>query len=228
MPRFDTRKPDTQQPGRQVPDTRQRLILASASPRRAQLLMQIGVTFSSAATSVEERRSPDETPQAYVLRLAQEKSRAGLALLDNPDTWSLGADTLGVVDGEILEKPRDFTDFARMMRLMSGREHSVLTAICLTGAAQSFSEVVETRVRFRELDRRLIEGYWNTGEPADKAGGYGIQGMGALLVESIHGSYSNVVGLPLETLAGFLERAGIPYWQFDKRTSGQATGPGMV
>ncbi len=190
--------------------------------------MQIGVTFSSAATSVEERRDPNESPEEYVLRLAQEKSRAGLALLDNPNTWSLGADTLGVVDGEILEKPRDFTDFARMMRLMSGREHSVLTAICLTGAEQSFSEVVETRVRFRELDRRLIEGYWNTGEPADKAGGYGIQGMGALLVASIQGSYSNVVGLPLETLGGFLERAGIPYWQFDKRTSGQATGPGMI
>lgn len=185
--------------------------------------MQIGVQFSSAATSVEERRGPEESPQAYALRLAEEKSRAGLALQDSDNVWSLGADTLGVIEGEVLEKPRDFTDFARMMRLMSGREHSVLTAICLTGTESAFSEVVETRVRFRALDRRLIEGYWNTGEPADKAGGYGIQGMGALLVESIHGSYSNVVGLPLETLAGFLEQAGIPYWQFDKRA-----GAGMI
>mgnify|MGYP002278623420 CR=1 FL=1 len=227
MPKFDPSF-DAEKSDRSQPDTPQRLVLASASPRRAELLMQIGVPFSSAATSVEERRHPDESPEAYVLRLAQEKSRAGLALQDKPGTWSLGADTLGVVDDEILEKPRDFTDFARMMRLMSGREHSVLTAICLTGAAQSFSEVVETRVRFRALDRTLIEGYWNTGEPDDKAGGYGIQGMGALLVESIHGSYSNVVGLPLETLGGFLERAGIPYWQFDKRTAGSAAGPGMV
>ncbi|WP_239692532.1 Maf family protein [Microbulbifer mangrovi] len=201
----------------------QRLILASASPRRAELLMQIGVQFSTAATSVEELRGIEESPQAYALRLAEEKSRAGLALQDRGNVWSLGADTLGVIDGEVLEKPRDFTDFARMMRLMSGREHSVLTAVCLTGSASAFSEVVETRVRFRALDRRLIEGYWNTGEPADKAGGYGIQGMGALLVESIHGSYSNVVGLPLETLAGFLDQAGIPYWQFDKRA-----GAGMI
>ncbi len=185
--------------------------------------MQIGVQFSTAATSVEELRGIEESPQAYALRLAEEKSRAGLALQDRGNVWSLGADTLGVIDGEVLEKPRDFTDFARMMRLMSGREHSVLTAVCLTGSASAFSEVVETRVRFRALDRRLIEGYWNTGEPADKAGGYGIQGMGALLVESIHGSYSNVVGLPLETLAGFLDQAGIPYWQFDKRA-----GAGMI
>ncbi len=187
--------------------------------------MQIGVPFSSAATSVEEIRQPGESGREYVLRLAQEKSRAGLALAHNDATaWSLGADTLGLVDDEILEKPRDFTDFARMMRLMSGREHTVLTAISLTGTEQSFCDVVETRVRFRPLDRALIEGYWNTGEPQDKAGGYGIQGMGALLVESIHGSYSNVVGLPLETLAGFLQRAGIPYWQFDKRSSGADAG----
>ncbi|WGL16464.1 Maf family protein [Microbulbifer bruguierae] len=196
----------------------QRLILASASPRRAELLRQIGVSFSTAATDVEEIRRVDEPPGDYVLRLAQEKSRAGLALAvaggaTGDNIWSLGADTLGVVDGEILEKPRDFTDFVRMMRLMSGREHSVLSALCLTGKGAAFSDVVETRVRFRELDRRLIEGYWETGEPADKAGGYGIQGMGAMLVESIHGSYSNVVGLPLETLAGFFERAGIEYWQ---------------
>ncbi|MCQ3829301.1 septum formation inhibitor Maf [Microbulbifer elongatus] len=202
-----------------------RLILASGSPRRAELLMQIGVPFSSAATAVEEIRQTDESGRDYVLRLAQEKSRAGLALVgDDTTVWSLGADTLGLVDDEVLEKPRDFTDFARMMRLMSGREHSVLTAICLSGSDQSFSDVVETRVRFRTLDRALIEGYWNTGEPRDKAGGYGIQGMGALLVESIHGSYSNVVGLPLETLAGFLQRAGIPYWQFDKRSSGADAG----
>ncbi|MCA0899235.1 Maf family protein [Microbulbifer agarilyticus] len=211
------------------PDTRQttpapRLLLASGSPRRAELLSQIGVPFFSAATSVEECRRPDESGREYVLRLAQEKARAGLAQSEVGEwegkraaVWSLGADTLGIVQDEVLEKPRDLADFRRMMGLMSGAEHAVLTAICLTDGDQSFSTVVETRVRFRELSDRLIEDYWNTGEPRDKAGGYGIQGKGALLVASIEGSYSNVVGLPLETLSGFLERAGIPFWQFDRR-----------
>jgi len=202
---------------------RNRLLLASASPRRAQLLMQIGVPFSSAATDVEEVRGIGESAIDYVKRLAEEKARAGLAIAGGePGLWSLGADTMGVADGEILEKPRDFTDFARMMRLLSGNEHTVMTAICLCGSSDIHSRLVETRVRFRALDRRLIESYWETGEPADKAGGYGIQGMGALLVESISGSYSNVVGLPLEALAPLLERAGIDYWQFDKRAASGA------
>ncbi|MFV8782282.1 Maf family protein [Microbulbifer sp. SA54] len=196
-----------------------RLLLASASPRRAELLMQIGVPFSTAATQVEETRRVDEDPQSYVLRLAEDKARAGLALAGGSERlWSLGADTIVVAGEQVLEKPREFADFARMMQLLSGGEHKVLTAICLTGARETFREVAETRVRFRPLDRRLIEAYWETGEPVDKAGGYGIQGMGALLVASIEGSYSNVVGLPLETLAPLLERAGIPYWQFDKRS----------
>lgn len=181
--------------------------------------MQIGVPFSTAATQVEETRRAEEDPQSYVLRLAEDKARAGLALAGgDARLWSLGADTVVVVGEQVLEKPREFADFARMMRLLSDSEHSVLTAICLTGARETFSQVVETRVRFRPLDRRLIEAYWETGEPADKAGGYGIQGMGALLVASIEGSYSNVVGLPLEALAPLLERAGIPFWQFDKRS----------
>ena len=195
-----------------------RLLLASASPRRAELLVQIGVPFSTAATAIEETRQPGEDPQSYVLRLAEEKARAGRALAGRQENlWSLGADTVVVAGAQLLEKPRDFNDYARMMRLLSGAEHRVLTAICLTGAAATYREVAETTVRFRRLDRHQIEAYWETGEPADKAGGYGIQGMGALLVASIEGSYSNVVGLPLETLAPLLERAGIAYWQFDKR-----------
>ena len=195
-----------------------RLLLASASPRRAELLVQIGVPFSTAATAIEETRQPGEDPQSYVLRLAEEKARAGRALAGRQENlWSLGADTVVVAGGQVLEKPRDFNDYARMMRLLSGAEHRVLTAICLTGAAATYREIAETTVRFRTLDRHQIEAYWETGEPADKAGGYGIQGMGALLVASIEGSYSNVVGLPLETLAPLLARAGIAYWQFDKR-----------
>lgn len=195
------------------------LLLASASPRRAALLAQIGVPFFTATTSVEETPCPGEGPKDYVLRLAGEKSRAGLAIVrGGADQWSLGADTIVVAEGNILEKPRDFADFTRMMHLLSGREHSVFTAICLAGSSENYRQVVETRVQFKHLSPALIERYWNTGEPADKAGGYGIQGMGALLVEAIHGSYSNVVGLPLEALAGLLDRAGIDFWQCDLRT----------
>lgn len=204
-----------------MPDTNSdnRLLLASASPRRAELLVQIGVPFSTAVTAVEETREAGENPQSYVLRLAEAKARAGRNLAGSAENqWSLGADTIVLAGDQVLEKPRDFNDYARMMRLLSGAEHRVLTAICLSGAAATFRELAETRVRFRELSRHQIEAYWETGEPADKAGGYGIQGMGALLVASIEGSYSNVVGLPLETLAPLLDRAGIAYWQYDKRS----------
>ena len=125
----------------------------------------------------------------------------------------LGADTVVLAGDQLLEKPRDRDDFIAMMRLLSGAEHSVLTAVCLSGSDRSLRQLVETRVRFRPLDSAQIEAYWHTGEPADKAGGYGIQGFGAALVESINGSYSNVVGLPLEALVPMLEQAGIRYWQ---------------
>lgn len=190
-----------------------RLLLASGSPRRAELLVQINVPFSQATPSVPEKQGANEKPQDYIQRLAQDKAAAGLALCDESgDLWALGADTLVLAGDRVLEKPRDFTDFESMMHVLSGSEHSVLTAICLRGSGRQFAHLTETRVRFRHLNNRLIEAYWRTGEPADKAGGYGIQGLGAALVESISGSYSNVVGLPLEALVPMLEKAGIPYW----------------
>lgn len=191
-----------------------RLLLASGSPRRAELLAQIAVPFTQVNPSLPERRNPGESPQDYIQRLAREKAAAGLRASDDadPGLWVLGADTLGLLGERVLEKPRDFDDFQSMMRAMSASEHSVFTAICLRSREKLFERLVETRVRFRHLTPAEIEAYWRTGEPADKAGGYGIQGMGAALVESISGSYSNVVGLPLEALVPMLELAGLPYW----------------
>lgn len=177
--------------------------------------MQIGVPFTRVVPAVPEEQGAGESPEAYVQRLARAKAAVGLELCgeQSPDLWALGSDTLVLAGGRVLEKPRNFADFESMMHSLSGGEHSVLTAICLRGDGRQFEQLVETRVRFRHLNRQLIEAYWLTGEPADKAGGYGIQGLGATLVESISGSYSNVVGLPLEALAPMLEKAGIPYWQ---------------
>ncbi len=191
-----------------------RLLLASGSPRRAELLAQIAVPFSQITPSIPEQQKPGESPQDYIQRLAHDKAEAGLQLAGGSDDklWALGADTLVLGGDRVLEKPRDFADFESMMHQLSGSEHSVLTALCLRSHERQFSRLVETRVRFRHLNSEQIAAYWRTGEPADKAGGYGIQGLGAALVESISGSYSNVVGLPLEALVPMLEHAGIPYW----------------
>ncbi|MFA0811353.1 Maf family protein [Microbulbifer epialgicus] len=191
-----------------------RLLLASGSPRRAELLAQIGVPFTQLTPSVVEQRQPGESPQEYIQRLAHNKSSVGLQSSEDPEgLWALGADTIVLSGENVLEKPRDYAGFESMMLALSGVEHSVLSAICLRNADRQFSRLVETRVRFRHLSKPQIEVYWLTGEPVDKAGGYGIQGMGAALVESISGSYSNVVGLPLEALIPMLEHAAIPYWQ---------------
>ncbi|MCW8125192.1 Maf family protein [Microbulbifer halophilus] len=197
-----------------TPAPHSRLLLASGSPRRAELLAQLGVPFTSRAPSVPESQGADERARDYVSRLARSKAAAGLELAAGPadGLWALGADTLVLAGTRVLEKPRDFADFESMMHSLSGGEHAVLTAVCLRGDGRQFEQLVETRVRFRHLNRQLIEAYWRTGEPADKAGGYGIQGFGAALVESISGSYSNVVGLPLEALVSMLEKAAIPYW----------------
>ncbi|GAB2878666.1 nucleoside triphosphate pyrophosphatase [Microbulbifer echini] len=190
------------------------LLLASGSPRRAELLTQIGVPFSQLTPSVPEQKKSCESAQDYIQRLAQEKSSAGLhAAPDINGLWALGADTIVLCGESVLEKPRDYRDFESMMLSLSGTEHSVLSAICLRNREKQFSRLVETRVSFRNLSRLQIDAYWRTGEPVDKAGGYGIQGMGAALVASISGSYSNVVGLPLEALIPMLEQAGISYWQ---------------
>ncbi len=191
------------------------LYLASASPRRRELLTQIGVPLSVLATTIDESPLPNEAPAAYVERLARGKAAAGLAMLEGrgEDGCVLGADTSVVIDGRILGKPVDQAEGLAMLAALSGREHQVLTAVALAAAGGVEARVVECRVRFRQVAPEEALRYWQSGEPADKAGGYAIQGLGAIFVSRIEGSYSAVVGLPLCETAELLREFGIPCWQ---------------
>lgn len=191
------------------------LYLASASPRRRELLAQIGVPLSVLSIAIDETPLPDEAPAAYVERLARGKAAAGLAMLEElgGEGCVLGADTSVVIDGRILGKPADESDGLAMLAALSGREHQVLTAVALAAATGIEARVVECRVRFRQIGRDEALRYWLSGEPADKAGGYAIQGLGAIFVSRIEGSYSAVVGLPLCETAELLGEFGIPCWQ---------------
>lgn len=194
------------------------LYLASQSPRRRELLNQIGINHRVLKVDVPEIQDVGESPFDYIERLALSKAQAGVVLLEAsglPMRPVLGADTIGVIDDRVLEKPRDYDDFAQMMQRMSGRSHQVATAIALHYQGISVVRRVVTDVYFRPLNDAEILAYWNTGEPCDKAGGYGIQGFAAVFVEKIIGSYSNVVGLPLETLASLCKEFGCAYWQKD-------------
>ncbi|EJO94451.1 Maf-like protein [Ectopseudomonas mendocina DLHK] len=190
------------------------LFLASASPRRRELLAQIAVPCVTQIASIDENPLPDEPAAAYVERLAREKARAGLtALGGRANAVVLGADTAVVLDGRILGKPQDFADFKRMLRALAGRTHQVLTAVALVSSDREAAQVVASDVTFRALSEAEIEAYWASGEPCDKAGGYGIQGLAAVFVSRIEGSYSAVVGLPLCETAQLLADFGIPCWQ---------------
>lgn len=185
------------------------LCLASASPRRRELLASIGVPAEVRPVGIDETPLPDESPQAYVVRLAREKALAGGRRSRLP---TLGSDTAVVCAGRILGKPADQAGAAAMLRLLSGRWHEVLTAVAVTGPAGLLEACVTTRVFLREIDDREIAAYWATGEPADKAGGYAIQGLAAIFVERMEGSHSAVVGLPLFETAQLLARQGVPLW----------------
>lgn len=192
------------------------LHLASASPRRQELLAQIGVSFVSRVAPIDETPLPGEAAGAYVERLALAKAFAAQATLEQPaGAVVLGADTAVVLDGRILGKPRDRADALATLAALSGREHEVLTAVALVDAQRSASRVVASRVRFRTLEREEIEAYWDTGEPCDKAGSYGIQGLAAVFVSQLQGSYSAVVGLPLCETAELLASFGIRCWGAD-------------
>jgi septum formation protein len=172
------------------------LVLASQSPRRVELLNQIGVKYSQRAVDIDETPISHESPLVYVKRMAEEKSRIGWQQ-GEPHEVTLGADTIVVVQNEILGKPRDKSDFMRMLSLLSDNTHKVVTAVAVTSAEQQKSILVETQVCFGALSIQQINDYWQTGEPQDKAGGYGIQGLGGQFVKHLQGSYSAVVGLPL-------------------------------
>ena len=192
------------------------LFLASGSPRRRELLQQIGVRFDVLRISVEECHQAQESPKDYVLRLAKEKAQAGVELAGQQKLGDempvLGADTIGVLDGNILEKPTDEDDAVDMLMRMAGRSHSVISGVALATTARCLTSVCETRVQFGAISESLAKRYWQTGEPRDKSGAYGIQGKGAVFVDSIEGSYSNVVGLPLTETAALLKRFGVPVW----------------
>ncbi|ELY3542228.1 septum formation inhibitor Maf [Cronobacter turicensis] len=172
------------------------LYLASGSPRRQELLGMLGVTFERLVPGIEEQRALQEAPQDYVTRLARDKARAGVALAAR-DLPVLGADTIVVLDGDVLEKPRDADHAAEMLRRLSGQTHEVMTAVALADKQRVRERLVMTRVTFRALTAQDIAAYVESGEPMDKAGAYGIQGLGGCFVRRIEGSYHAVVGLPL-------------------------------
>jgi len=185
-----------------------RLILASASPRRAELLRLAGFAFDIIPADVDERVLPDETPNDYVRRLAAEKSAAVLRDLGAgaADAAVLGADTSVVVDGAILGKPRDDADAASMLRRLAGRSHEVLTGVSLRNGTAEAGAVVATRVHFSPLSDPQVAEYVASGEGRDKAGAYAIQGLASRFIPAIEGSYSNVVGLPVSTVAELVSR----------------------
>lgn len=187
------------------------IILASASPRRSELLQQIGLSFSVQPAHVDETPGPDESAEHYVERLARDKALA--VAVASPGALVLGSDTSVVLNDEILGKPVDKADAVATLMKLSGTTHQVMTAVALAEGARCESRVVITEVRFRKLSLAEVEAYVASGEPTDKAGSYGIQGLGGIFVRELRGSYSAVVGLPLQETAALLEDAGHPVWE---------------
>lgn len=197
------------------PSAQPHLYLASRSPRRREILAQLGVPFQVVEVAVEEQRQPGESPLDYVQRLAYDKAAAGLMALGNTNDRPvvLGSDTIVISPaGDVLEKPVDEAHAVTMLMQLSGQTHQVVSAVCLTNGAITHTRYSQTNVQFRELTRQECVDYWATGEPADKAGSYAIQGLGAVFVAAIQGSYSGVVGLPVETLLPLLQVFSIPWW----------------
>jgi nucleoside triphosphate pyrophosphatase len=200
--------------GDQIPSMKQssatpQLILASASPRRRELLQRIGVAFTVIPSNTPEAAQLGELPQEYALRVASEKVLE--VARKQPGAWILGADTIVEIDGEILGKPQDATDGQRMLHQLSGRTHQVITAfVLLDGEGQiQARQAVTSRVTFKPLSDAQIREYLATGEPFDKAGAYAVQGLGAALVKCVEGSHTNVVGLPMDEVQAALHAAGL-------------------
>jgi septum formation protein len=185
------------------------LVLASASPRRLELLAQLGLSARAEPAHVDERYLDGETPEAHVERLAREKAEWVARSMDG--SLVVGGDTVVVDRGRVLGKPRSREHAVEMLCGLAGREHEVLTGVSLAGLGPTLSAVGRARVRFRAFGPREAREYVETGEPMDKAGAYGIQGLGAALVESIRGDYYSVVGFPIGTFLDLLERKGFRY-----------------
>jgi septum formation protein len=186
-----------------------KLILASQSPRRKELLAQLGYQFDCQPAGIDETAFLSESPYDYVKRIAVDKAQF-IAKIANKDCVVLGSDTSVVIENNLLAKPTDLADCIAMLSLLSGKTHQVLTAIAVVNEKKCLSQVIETQVTFKELTEQEIIAYWHTGEPQDKAGSYGIQGIGGQFVSHIAGSYSAVVGLPLYQTAQLLAQVGLP------------------
>lgn len=186
-----------------------RVVLASSSPRRRELLNLIGIEHEVRPPNIDETMRPREVPRRHAERLAREKASA-IATRD-PDLITIGADTVVVINRKVLGKPKDKDDASRMLSMLSGREHTVVTAVAVSRGRKLRSAIEEVRVRFRVLHDDEIEAYIATGEPMDKAGAYGIQGYGATIVERVEGDYFAVMGLPLVRLVGLMRDVGVRY-----------------
>ncbi|MBT4164937.1 MAG: septum formation inhibitor Maf [Porticoccaceae bacterium] len=188
------------------------LILASASPRRVDILNQIGVRFSVAPADINESQWSNESSAEFVCRLASQKAKTGYdAQIGSQPV--LGADTIVLCNEQIFGKPKDYSDSKRMLSQLSGRAHKVISAVAINNGIESAVLMSETLVIFRAISEQECLNYWSTGEPVGKAGSYAIQGFGSIFVESIEGSYSGVVGLPIAETCRLLRRFEIPIWQ---------------
>lgn len=184
------------------------IILASASPRRQELLRQVGCNFSVVISDVIEDNDQELVPQELAMLQAKEKAM-DVASKVSPEDIVIGADTIVVFHDKVYGKPKDIHEARQMLTSLSGNEHQVITGIAVAWTDKVWTEFVVTRVKFSKVTTDEIEKYLATGEPMDKAGAYGIQGIGALMVEGIHGCYNNVVGLPLNKLSDVLKKAGV-------------------
>ena len=181
------------------------LVLASRSPRRKHLLKMLGIAVRVQPSAIEEVRRARESPEEYALRMAEEKAES------IPGDLVLGADTIVVLGDEVLEKPRDKAQALEMLLKLQGKTHHVMTAVTLKADGELYSACDRTAVTFRPADEDFLRAYVETGEPMDKAGAYGIQGFGAVLVERVEGDFFSVMGLPLRLVTDLLARAGRPY-----------------
>jgi septum formation protein len=189
------------------------IVLASASARRSQLLTQIGIRHRIVGADIDESPRRGERPAAYVERLARDKAQAVVARLGDPDRPVLAADTTVVLDGRVFGKPANEADCVEMLGALAGRRHAVLTGIALWHDGRVSRALGRSYVTFRAIGEEERRRYWSSGEPAGKAGAYAIQGLGAVFVERLEGSFSGVMGLPLFETAGLLDGAGVRRWQ---------------
>ena len=192
-----------------MPLSTKKLVLASRSPRRSELLQSLGLDFEVSPSKVEETTDPKQSPEQNAVKIARDKARwvAG----KNPDSYVLGADTMVVLDREIIGQPVDEEDAYRILSKLAGKQHRVITGVALiTPEAEEYETAVVSTVSIKSVPENEIRSYIATGEPLDKAGAYAIQGKGSFLVSSWEGSWSNIVGLPLEALTGLFQQAGFP------------------